>query len=309
MKKNYVLFSLLLASAMHAQTNLDFETGDFTGWTGFQGDFNPSNQMPLTNVTTGITVVPVNSTAAHAIVDATYNAFGCSAFPAVGQMNYAAKLNSLQTTHNATGIKQAFTVTAGNAMHIFGSAIVITDGVHQNGSIEEAFFRTEVLDANGTVVIQKMFFPGMMNSPFTVCQQGATFYRPWTCDTLDLSPYIGQTVTVSHTASNCLYMGHVCWAFIDAGCEGPNGTNDKNTSLNRFAVLQNPSPDGLFTIQQSHPEKCIYKVLDITGKQLAGGALTDKISFIDLSLQSAGLYFLELQQPDGKKQVLKLVRG
>lgn len=309
MKKLYTLIVLLQAFAMQGQTNLDFETGDFTGWTGFQGDFNSSNQLPLTNVTTGITVVPVNSSAAHAIVDASYNAAGCSAFPPVGQLNYSAKLNALQTAHNATGIKQSFTVTAGNAMHVFGSAIVISDGVHQNGSIEEAFFRTEVLDANGSVLIQKMFFPGMLNSPFTVCLQGSTFYRPWTCDTLDLSPYIGQTVTVSHTASNCLYMGHVCWALVDAGCSGPNGTTDKNASLNAFSVLQNPSPDGLFAIQQSHPEKCVYKVLDITGKQLSGGVITDKINFIDLSLQSAGLYFLELQLPDGKKQVLKLVRG
>jgi len=41
-------------------------------------------------------------------------------------------------------------------------------------------------------------------------------YRRWTPQSVDLSAYVGTSVTVEFVVSACMYGGHFAYAYIDA---------------------------------------------------------------------------------------------
>ncbi len=188
MMKHYLLIVLLVILVKsRAQVNLDFESGNFTGWTGTVGNTNTAGQVTpvYTNTiwTQGVNA-GIYTQSFHTIMSTGTDMFG--GFPVVAPGgNYSARLGNVGTSVNATGgptsctgvpvtyyppkhtgyvgptqppfggaesIEQTFLVTSANAIIKLQYAAVFNNGTHSGSSVVNPFFTAEVLDNLGNSV-------------------------------------------------------------------------------------------------------------------------------------------------------------
>lgn len=236
--------SHLLPQAMPPCTNIDFETGNFTGWTAYEG-YNSNSLSPLTSVVTGLKPAPNgafnqppstgcsgwgNSGNRHTIVTSALGNDAYGGFPVTSPLagNHSVLLNNDCTGGYGSFIEQQFSVSTTNSMLTIAYAIVLEDGGHDSTS--QPYFRAEVLDQNGNP-IQCLAYDvvinsgggntGFIKSTSATCGTWCdTYYKPWTVSAFNLSAYIGQNVTVRFTVADCAFSGHYGYAYVDARC-GP----------------------------------------------------------------------------------------
>lgn len=198
-------------------TNMDFSTGDFTGWFGTTGTATTGPvgaPTPTYNITaTGI----VNGR--HTIM--TGGNDPCGGFPRVDPQGgpFSVRLGNNQTGAQAEQLRQTFLVSQSNSSFTYRYAVVFEDPNHSPQ--DQPFFRALIRDQNGNVVPCSDFvvsagvgIPGFLNS--TTC--ATVRFKPWSSVNVDLSNYIGQNVTVEFTAGDCSHSGHYGYAYIDAAC-------------------------------------------------------------------------------------------
>ncbi|MEW6470418.1 MAG: PKD domain-containing protein [Bacteroidota bacterium] len=201
-------------------TNVDFESGNFTGWTGTQGSVTcgPVN-APTPNYVPGVAGLPSPQ---HTIMTGT-GLDPCGGFPVVCPGgNVSVRMGNGQVSGNgAAQMQQTFTVSTTNSVFTYWYAAVVQDAYHLSN--EQPFFRAEVLDQNGNpipcgqyLVVGGPNIPGFSLS--TTCGFQDVYYRPWTPVNVDLSAYIGQNITVRFTVGDCCYGGHYGYAYVDASC-------------------------------------------------------------------------------------------
>ncbi|HXC06957.1 MAG TPA: SprB repeat-containing protein, partial [Bacteroidia bacterium] len=232
--------------------NLDFETGDYTGWTGAYG-YNGNSSGPISVLSPTISSLGLNSPEGscsyHTIVTGAIGTDPYGLFPQLdpGGGSYAERLggeainqyggNDYTGTYFCSGgaydgtnlcsgaeyIEQTFPVTSANAMFSYSYAVVLHDGGHTTG--EQPYFRVEVLDQSGNPLPCLQYYQECNNGTpppgySTSALNGSVFYIGWQHNTLNLKPYLGTNVTVRFTAAGCIYGGHFGYAYIDATC-GP----------------------------------------------------------------------------------------
>lgn len=120
------------------------------------------------------------------------------------------------------------TVTAADTSFVFAYAIVIEDAGH--APPDQPFVEFAVYDSNGNPIPGGYFkytggpsVPGFYNVSGTGCGwQGTDQYKPWTTDTINLSAYIGQTLSVVITNVDCAACGHWAYSYWDFSCGGNN---------------------------------------------------------------------------------------
>ncbi|HEX7415289.1 MAG TPA: PKD domain-containing protein [Bacteroidia bacterium] len=201
--------SNVVTSSNLSCTNIDFEQGSMNGWTastGYNPLFNSSGCCPSLGgsqaITSGGNIDP----------------YGL--FPTVCPGgNYSLKLGDSLIGGHADRIEQTFLVNNSNSNYSYKYAVVLEDPGHPPS--EQPYFMVEVLDSNGNQVPCTYYevaagqgIPGFQNS--TV--QTDVVFKPWTTVAVDLTPYIGQNVTVRFTAYDCALGGHFGYAYIDGSC-------------------------------------------------------------------------------------------
>lgn len=206
-------------------TNMGFETGDFTGWTGFIGDNTVSSLGPLQNIQPGIFNGQLNptepdQTARHSIMNAAGGNDLCGGFSVCppGFGTYVCRLGNTYAQYQGEGIQQTFVVDPANTQFSYRYAVVLYDGTHPPA--EQPYFQISVMDSVGNPVnacAQYYVAAGVNNVGFTSCGN-STFYRPWTTVSFDLSAFVNQSITVSFVAAGCIWGGHYAMAYIDASC-------------------------------------------------------------------------------------------
>ncbi len=129
------------------------------------------------------------------------------------------------------------TVSAADTNFVYAYAVVLEDGGAGHGPLEQPFVEFVILDAQNNIVpcTQQRYVggpnvPGFYSGTGTGCSlPGAGYYKPWTIVGVDLSNYVGQTLTVVIKNVDCVYGGHYVksyWDFLcgsatlNAGCVG-----------------------------------------------------------------------------------------
>ncbi len=244
-------------------TNLDFETGDFTGWSGAIGDNQTSSFGPLDNqipgfVSNGTNAALGDATARHTIMDVLGGTDPCGGFPVVapgGQ--YSVRLGGTTPNYQGEIMEQTFTVNSSSTNITYQYAVVLNDGGH--APADQPYFKIEVLDQNGQIIdtcVQYMVTAGGSVPGFVQCQP-SVFYKPWTIVSIDLSAQIGNDVTIRFTVAGCTQSGHYGYAYIDAACSA-------------LAVSLNFCP-GNPTVVLTAPSGFVgYQWLDGNGNPIAG---------------------------------------
>lgn len=129
------------------------------------------------------------------------------------------------------------TVTPADTNFVYAYAVVLEDGGAGHGPLEQPFVEFAILDAQNNIVpcTQQRYVggPGVPGF-YTVTGSGCSlpsegYYKPWTLVGVDLSDYVGQTLTVVIKNVDCVYGGHYVksyWDFLcgsatlNAGCVG-----------------------------------------------------------------------------------------
>ncbi len=214
-------------NAITAGVNIDFENGDYTGWSTLAGENMISSNGPLQNLhpvnAAGIDSLPTScdlsdTTVRHGLMTGVFSDPVCG-FPITSPFggNYVARLNRYCTSYEGAQLVQSFAVTPGATVLNYAYAVVLEDGTHAWG--EQTYFKVLVKDVMGGLIDSVYMQAANGTTPGfypVLGGNGYTYYKPWTPVSVNLAPYIGQTVSVEVTAAACIYSGHSGYAYFDA---------------------------------------------------------------------------------------------
>jgi len=207
-----------------AATNIDFESGNYTGWQLFSGENTTNSNGPLASIlpmNPGIIDsincnMPDTSMRQALMTSASIDPeSGLSLSSPLGG-NYVARVNRLCANYEGSIVSQTFPVTAGQTVLNYVYAVILTDGGHAWG--EQPYMQIKVLDQTGGL-IDSVYMqaangttPGFYPTTVTM----STYYKPWTPVSVDVSAYLGQNITLEITAAGCIWSGHGGYGYFDA---------------------------------------------------------------------------------------------
>ncbi|MCC6599862.1 MAG: gliding motility-associated C-terminal domain-containing protein [Crocinitomicaceae bacterium] len=208
--------------------NADFESGSLSGWTGSTGYCCAIN-TPYQGIVSGQhTIMSGSGTDPYACIPITVVAPGS---------NFSVRLGNSGTGSQAERLRYIFDVTPESTLIIYKYAVVLEDPGHDTYS--QPRFEAQVLDPAG-VPIPCTFYqvsssaniPGFQNCGSIVC-------KDWTTVGIDVSAYLGQSVTLDIATGDCAYGGHYGYAYVDASC-GPLEIDARYCVSNGVSFLSAP---------------------------------------------------------------------
>lgn len=214
--KAWFFLLIILTAQTYSQSsnpNLDFESGTFNNWVGGTGTCCPINLTALGIISGRHTIMSGNATDPNT----------CNVVHVVAPDGlYSARLGNDLGGSEAETLSYSINVTPDTALFIYKYALVLQDPGHVEE--EQPRFQVTVLDAAGNLidptcgeftVIAGTGLPG-----FQTCSHTDTdvIYKDWTAVGLDLTPYMGQTLSIQFATGDCTPGGHFAYAYIDAYC-------------------------------------------------------------------------------------------
>lgn len=222
------LFALILgiftacqvkAQAGLCPSNLNFESGDFTGWECRTG--SASNALPLPTVG----IVPGRHTIISAATAGT-DPYGRFPEMCPNGSNYCVKLGNAQVGGLAESISYTYSIPASLTVFsmLFHYAIVLQNPNHT--AAQQPRFRARIIDVSTGNPINCVDFdfissgslPGFLPSPVTP----GVVYKDWTPISINLNAYIGRTIKIEFVTADCTPGGHFGYAYLDVNtnCNG-----------------------------------------------------------------------------------------
>ena len=210
----FILLLFLIINNTFAQVsscpNLDFESGTFLGWQGETGVCCPINTS-LSGIISGRhTIMTGSGTDPNTCDVVTYVAPGGV---------YSARLGNDHTGAEAEKLSYTLTVSPSNSLFVYKYAVVLQDPDHSQS--EQPRFQISIINASGTLIDpicgQYLVVSGLNIPGFQTCN-GDIRYKDWTTVGLDLTAYIGQTITIEFATGDCSLGAHFGYAYIDAFC-------------------------------------------------------------------------------------------
>ena len=197
--------------------NVDFETGNTSGWTAIEGDnINSSTyQMgPTINTTQAVICAP-------GFVDP--NAIPITGTSPLG--GNCLRLGKTSLGGTAYKLSQTFTVTPANSVFIYAYAVVLENGSHTCS--EQPYFTIRFKDCSGNLipcsdydVIPYSTSCTNGDNSFSTAANGYR-YKNWTTKSFDLTSYIGQCVTIDFQVAGCVIAqgAHTGYCYVDCSCK------------------------------------------------------------------------------------------
>ena len=197
--------------------NMDFESGDLTGWDLTRGNVDGS--------------APFSFVGEFAVGPGPYHTvFGGGVDPVTGipRVNplggaFSTRLgNGTGTGARAARMKQTFMVDATNYMFTYSYAVIFQSPVGH--SLDELpYFTVRVIDSAGVDVPcgeYSVIADAANAADYETTNWGGStvLYKNWETVFANLDAYIGQNVTVIFTAGDCSLSGHFGYAYVDASC-------------------------------------------------------------------------------------------
>lgn len=181
---------------------------NFTNWVGYTGNYqNPASAIGIVN-------------GRHTIISAQgTDPFSCGGLQMIPTgSNSSARLGNSSTGAQGEQLRYSMNVTPQNALFIYKYACVLEDPGHPPNA--QPVFQMRLLDQNGVQIGgncgQYTVYAGQPGQNFQTC--GGVKWLPWTIVGVNLTTYIGQTVTIEFTTKDCDYSGHFGYAYVVADC-------------------------------------------------------------------------------------------
>jgi gliding motility-associated-like protein len=194
-------------------TNPGFETGDFTAWIQQDGSSVSGTGVSGFSLAPGTTQTFISTPGPDPVVGATIP----MVFPGG---NFSARIGDGTNVGSMAGaLSTSFTVSATTTNFTYAYAVVLQDGGHS--ASDQPYFNLQLTDQAGNVLACGAYEASAGPNIPNFYQVPGTFdvwYRPWTSVFVDLTPYIGQCVTLTFMCRDCDQGGHYGYAYVDASC-------------------------------------------------------------------------------------------
>ena len=165
-------------------------------------------------------------------------------FPCVYSGTQSVRVGNPSTseTYSAGSIEQTFLVDATNTEFSYSYAVVLQDGGSGHTPNVQPYFTVGVYDQTGAQISCGMY---LMTAPGTgyILAPGYTdvYYKPWSTVSINLSSYLGQTVTIRIIASDCAWEAHFGYAYLDCSCSDYGIINPAVICVGQSATLTAPA--------------------------------------------------------------------
>ncbi len=297
-----LLFSAILVFPflMNSQCNLNFESGNLSGWTVTKGSPSLSFNYNMSGccATPGSTAVAVYSTP---LADPYLGTLPASPLGGV----FIAQVNNQNMNGNASRITNTFMVTS-NSIFQFAIAGVV-DGITENCQ-SIAYAHVRLLDNTGTPFYSTHYVPVGPNT--STCSYAAftntinaTAFFCWQTYSVNLAPYIGTNVSVEVSAANCGGWGHWAYCYFDAACSVTTPTPascpmvtaiNEITEVKLVNVWPNPARDILNVSLEIPIIDNEFVIYDILGKVVLRQKNLKHDNKIDIEKLLPGTYIYKL---------------
>ncbi|MBI1836594.1 MAG: gliding motility-associated C-terminal domain-containing protein [Flavobacteriia bacterium] len=216
---NYILKFIFLILFFHTNIfaqdceNADFSYGNFTYWNAFTG-FCCGSSITTPGVVSGRHTIITQS-----VPDPQTNNM-IMTMPPNGGGAYSVRLGNDGTGSEAEKLQKSFLVTPDNRLFIYQYAVVLQDPEGHTPQ-EKPKFEVKIYDQNNNIVnpYECGYYQVTAGVETDNWQQiGENRFKDWATVGLDLTAYIGTTVTVEFTTQDCGLGGHFGYAYIDASC-------------------------------------------------------------------------------------------
>lgn len=232
-----------------ACTNINFESGNLSGWYAYYGVNESNTSTNITNITGGLAGAVTK--AANDVLTSTpgyYNnsigpnpspdyqvnltsgSRGDALVPTVPVVSpfgghYSVMLGDSTLVNYGTAIlSQTFIVTPSNENFTYEYAVFLENPAGHS-YYQQPFFKIAVLDQNGDTipycgeyyVVAQGGIPGF-KGVYYAPSNDTVYYKDWTMVNVPLKHYLGQCVTVIFEVGDCALGGHFGYAYIDASC-------------------------------------------------------------------------------------------
>jgi gliding motility-associated-like protein len=220
------IFFVITSNAQNCPQNIDFELGDFSGWTCYTGNVVNAGGVNQINLTASgpvggrhemMSLFPGNG------VDP-YGSFPVNCPNGSG---HSIKLGNTSGGAEAEGVSYTFTIPANRNEYnlIYHYAVVFQDPNHQQ--YEQPRMEIEITNVTDSRVIDCSSFaffpfgtplPGFKESP----NPGSTtpvWYKDWSAVSINLDGNAGKTIRLFFKTSDCTFRRHFGYAYIDVNSE------------------------------------------------------------------------------------------
>jgi gliding motility-associated-like protein len=250
--------SILKGFSQSTCGNLDFEDGNFNNWKTYTGTTDNIDTLTIQSF----------DPSRFEIMSSGYDTMTGSIIPVVAPGGrFSCRLGNAYAGGEAEKITYTFIVSEENALFIYKYAIVLEDPGHSIN--DQPQFEVKVLNENGAItnplcgyyqVSASANIPGFINN-------GIVIFKDWTTVGIDLSPYIGQTVTICFITKDCSLGGHFGYAYIDA--------ESSKMEINSFACAGNDS----IVMSAPYGFDYLWQPGNYTGRVLSVAANDSTISY------------------------------
>lgn len=206
--------------AQSQNNNLDFEDGNFNGWTGYVGSATGFN-VPVTPVMidTGIFAQRHEIMSGSGTDVFTSNNWVPEVSPTGG--TYSVRLGNSQPGAGAERLEKTFLVTPDITNFVFQYAVIFEDPGHTG----RPMFEAKLFDQNDSIVPCAEFLIRADQSIGTLysnsvqlcglCPLENVLFTNWEEIAVDLTDYIGDSLTIQFTTADCNAGDHFGYAYID----------------------------------------------------------------------------------------------
>jgi hypothetical protein len=254
---NFLLSTSISVAPINNGCANDGFSAALSGWFGSQGLAlaNAVGQPIPLYMPINSNITPPRVTVANSFTDA------CLPFTVTSPFGgNLVRLGRQVINREANRISYRFNVTASSTSFTYAFLPVLQDPVHVPHN--QPFFEAVVILQNGTVIPCSRYIvaasqglSGYLTS--TLCTNPSVIYRPWSTVNIDLSNWVGQTVTVQFTAGGCSQSAHWGYVYLDYRCEqslifDPNYT----VCIGQCVTLAQPQGYAQYIWQNGTPIVC-----------------------------------------------------
>jgi gliding motility-associated-like protein len=300
--------------------NAEFEQLDFTNWTsntgsisfsgtvtwGGTGSYGPTNSVPNTSWSADIMTTPPgnNNPGLGPVVGydpiAINPVTNLADIPLVSPTGgtSSVRLGNEQVGAITERVIYSMLVSPANAQFTYQYAVVLQDPQHALG--QQPYFKVTMMDGSGNLLTgcgqyQIDATQASADTSYILIDYGGQdlYYKKWTVVSVDLSAYIGQTITIEFQTADCSQTGHFGYAYIDGSCGiiqgyvngyctgstqvlltapagftayqwlGPNNTTPISGATNDSMIVNNPNLNDTFFVQMANAAGCTTVVMTI----------------------------------------------
>jgi hypothetical protein len=296
------------AGAPLFMNNAGFEAMNFYGWTGTIGWNTVSSAGPLQTQQQGIYTGQINpplssGSTQHSIMyipGAPSDPIGGFATVPPGHGSCTALLGSSYGQYQGQSIEQTWVVGLQDTAFTFSFAVVMYDATH--GPNEGSYFEYELVDSLGIVLFSR-HDESVSTLSFYQNAGADNYYLNWHYDTLNLTPFIGQSVTIRFTTAGCIWGGHWCYAYVDCDPFNANTIGIDEFEKFKINVYPNPSANGVYYLTcEDNASAEIPVVYDMSGR-IIDATITRTATgwMIDIAQTSKGTYLAQIHTANGVK--------